>query len=253
MMKQTYDIQNVGSHNRFFVRGENKVATCVHNCGYGMGVKRFRSEMQLEGLQDAVDMADMIISTYRGSNPNIKRLWTEGQKAIEYMTNGAKYTFGGPNNDLFEADGSREFYGQVIPSVKLPNGTYIFYQNIRKQKAAPNEYGFEYEYVYERPNKRGQLGTYRVYGGMLIENLIQSLAFGVLKWQALRIVDHGIPVKLNVHDEWISVVPASQLKDAALIHAKCMREVPDYIPEGLLDCEVDVGKNYADTTTVEGL
>lgn len=79
----------------------------------------------------------------------------------------------------------------------------------------------------------------------------QSLSFAVLKWQAIEIAKAGIPVNLNVHDEWVSVVPKEKAGYAAAVHYKAMKSTPDYIPDGLLDCEVDVGLNYADLKTLD--
>ena len=79
----------------------------------------------------------------------------------------------------------------------------------------------------------------------------QALAFDILKWQAIEIAKAGVPVNLNVHDEWVSVVPRDQAPQAVVVHYTAMKSVPDYIPQGLLDCEVDVGLTYADLKTVD--
>lgn len=79
----------------------------------------------------------------------------------------------------------------------------------------------------------------------------QALAFVILKWQAIEIAKRGVPISLNVHDEWVSVVPRSMAAYAAKVHHDCMKATPPYIPDGLLDCEVDVGINYADLHTID--
>ena len=80
---------------------------------------------------------------------------------------------------------------------------------------------------------------------------MQALAFVILKWQATEIAKHGVSVNLNVHDEWASVVPREQVAQVAKIYYECMKATPPYIPDGLLDCEVDVGINYADLHTID--
>lgn len=222
----------------------------ILGAGYGMGVERFTKEMNLGGLTEAAEMAETIIATYRGANPNIKAFWATCQDALEVMLHGGAMWFGGPNNDLFYATGNTEFWGKVIPAIKLPDGGYIYYENLRKEETDESWTGWEYKYDQFKDYRHEPT---RVYGGKVAENLIQALAFSVLKFQALRMVDRGVPVHLNIHDEWASVVPKSQARDAAIAHALSMREVPDYIPVGLLDCEVDIGLNYADTKTVDGL
>ena len=79
----------------------------------------------------------------------------------------------------------------------------------------------------------------------------QALSFVILKYQAIEIAKAGVPVNLNVHDEWVSVVPRDQAPQAVAVHYKAMKSVPNYIPDGLLDCEVDVGINYADLHTID--
>lgn len=232
------------------IRQRNVGKETVLGAGYGMGVERFTKEMNLKGLTDAAEMADTIIATYRYSNPNIKAFWATCQDALAVMLSGGNMSFGGPNHDLFYATGNTEFWGKVIPAIRLPDGGYIFYENLRMEDSDESYTGWEYKYDQFKDYRHE---TTRVYGGKVAENLIQALAFSVLKYQALRIVDRGVPIHLNIHDEWASVVPKSQARDAAIAHALAMREVPDYIPVGLLDCEVDIGLNYADTKTVEGL
>jgi len=48
----------------------------------------------------------------------------------------------------------------------------------------------------------------------------------------------------------VSVVPRDQAPQMAVIMYKAMKSVPDYIPQGLLDCEVDVGYCYGDLNTL---
>lgn len=222
-------------------------------CGYGMGDAKFEGQLKLDGLTEAASNAKAIVQAYRRARPSIVRFWKTCSDVLDIMLAGGKISFGGPNNDLFLADGSSVFWGKRIPSVRLPNGTYIWYQNLRKvPRQEPAQFGDGMEFVYDQ-FKSNRFEVNRIYGGKLTENLIQALAFAVLKYQALQIVDMGVPVHMNVHDEWVSIVPKSMAYHAVAVHAKAMRTVPNYIPDGLLDMELDMGKNYADTTTIGGL
>ena len=222
-------------------------------CGYGMGDAKFEGQLKLDGLTEAASNAKAIVQAYRRARPSIVQFWKTCSDVLDIMLAGGKVSFGGPNNDLFVADGSSVFWGKRIPSVRLPNGTYIWYQNLRKvPRQEPAQFGDGMEFVYDQ-FKSNRFEVNRIYGGKLTENLIQALAFAVLKYQALQIVDMGVPVHMNVHDEWVSIVPKSMAHHAVAVHAKAMRTVPNYIPDGLLDMELDMGKNYADTTTIGGL
>ena len=246
MKQQTYDILNVGRNNRFFVRNKQGAPMCVHNCGYGMSANTFRYRMELTGNLEAAEMADAIVHAYRTKNNMIVAFWRTCNDVLEVMHAGGSMWFGGPNNDLFFADGASEFFGKKIPSIRLPNGTYIFYQNLRKEVGDDGKLNF----VYDQFKGRNWLPK-RIWGSSLVENICQALAFVILKYQAIEIAKAGVPVNLNVHDEWVSVVPRDQAPQAVAVHYKAMKSVPNYIPDGLLDCEVDVGINYADLHTID--
>ena len=246
MKRQTYDILNVGKNNRFFVRNKDGEPMCVHNCGYGMSANTFRNRMELTGNTEAVEMADDIVSAYRAKNNMIVAFWRECQRVLDVMYAGGSMWFGGANNDLFFADGSSEFHGVTIPSIRFPNGTYIWYQNLRKEAGDDGKVN----YVYDQFKGRNWLPK-RIWGSSLVENLCQALSFCVLKWQAIEMAKRGVPINLNVHDEWVSVVPRDLAVKSAVAMYECMKSVPDYIPQGLLDCELEVGRNYGDLNTLD--
>lgn len=213
--------------------------------GYGMSANTFRQRMILAGQAEAAQMADDLITAYRAKNYKIVQFWRECDRVLKVMYAGGSMWFGGANNNLFYADGSSEFHGVKIPSIRFPNGTYLFYQNLRLEVG---DNGRE-QFVYDQFKGRG-FQPNRVWGSLCDENLCQKLAFDILKWQAIEIAKRGVNINLNVHDEWVSVVSREQAPHAVTAHYECMRSVPDYIPQGLLDCEVDIGLNYGETKTI---
>ena len=387
-----HEAKVVGSKEGKKMRNLGKEAVLA--CGYGMSANTFRYRMELTGNLEAAEMADEIVQAYRTKNNMIVAFWRECQRVLDVMYAGGSMWFGGANNDLFFADGSSEFHGKKIPSIRFPNGTYIWYQNLRKEAGDDGKVN----YVYDQFKGRNWLPK-RIWGSSLTENLCiaedtlvltdsgwkkiqdittkdkvhdgiefvthgglvfksvkdcveidgvymtkdhevltddgwktaevhlsagatsqlsrfdfskvlrevqsqrhngtlsvitgsnnaptsgeaeckkavydilncgsrnrfvvkgdtapfvvhncQALAFDILKWQAIEIAKAGVPVNLNVHDEWVSVVPRDQAPQAVVVHYTAMKSVPDYIPQGLLDCEVDVGLTYADLKTVD--
>lgn len=213
--------------------------------GYGMSANTFGQRMILAGQAEAAQMADDLITAYRAKNYKIVQFWRECDRVLKVMYAGGSMWFGGANNNLFYADGSSEFHGVKIPSIRFPNGTYLFYQNLRLEVG---DNGRE-QFVYDQFKGRG-FQPNRVWGSLCDENLCQKLAFDILKWQAIEIAKRGVNINLNVHDEWVSVVPRQQAAYATTTHYECMRSVPDYIPQGLLDCEVDIGYSYGNTKTI---
>ena len=218
---------------------------CCLGLGYGASSAKFGNLLELQGLAEHKDKADELVQAYRTKNNMLVHAWKICGKVLDVMYAGGSMWFGGVNNDLFFADGSSVFHGEKIPSIRLPNGTYLFYQNLRKEAGDDGRVN----YVYDQFKGRNWLSK-RIFSSALFENLIQALSFCVLKWQAIEMAKQGVPINLNVHDEWVSVVPREQAPQAVVVMYKAMKSVPDYIPQGLLDCEVDVGWNYGTLHTI---
>ena len=224
----------------------NMGKSCILGMGYSMSAQKFSDTNKQQGVDIPLEQAQDLVNIYRTSYHMIPAFWRECNQVLDVLYAGGSMWFGGANNDLFFADGSSVFHGKKIPSIRLPNGTYLFYQNLRKE--AKNN--GQVSYVYDQFKGRNWLPKF-VFGGSLTENLTQALAFIILKYQAIEMAKQGVSINLNVHDEWVSVVPRDQAPQAVIVHYTAMKSVPDYIPQGLLDCEVDVGLNYADLKTVD--
>ena len=166
MNQETYDILNVGEQNRFFIRNSEGEPLCVHNCGYGAGAAKFADLMVQSGLADQADQAERLIATYRSANYMVKHFWGVCQQALETMAQGGTMRFGGADDNLFVASGATKFHGVTIPSIKLPNGTYIFYQNLRQEVDDKGKLN----YVYDQWKGRG-FEPKRIWGSALAENL----------------------------------------------------------------------------------
>ena len=213
--------------------------------GYGMSASTFRARMQLEKNSEAAEIADELIQAFRTKNNMISQFWKTCQRVLDVMYGGQQMWFGGKDDNLFFADGASRFNGTVIPSIKFPNGTCIWYQNLRKETDDTGKTN----YVFDKFEGSKSMAV-RVWGSKLCENLTQALSFAILKWQALQIAKAGVPINLNVHDEWVSVVPARYAAKAAVIHHRAMTTSPPWFPQGVLDCEVDVGLNYSQLKTI---
>lgn len=210
-------------------------------CGYGISARTFRERMLQDGNEEAAEMADVSVEAYKHKNNMVVRFWRTCERALQVMLVGGVMEFGGDDGRLFRADGSAEFHGKRIPVIEGPNGTRLYYENLRRIVDDQGRINYAYD-----QRRGGELTSKTIWGAMLAENCIQFLAFAVLKWQAVEIAKLGIPIHMNVHDEWVSVVPKEMAGKAAYAHWSCMRAAPSYIRQGLLDCDVSIGENYAD-------
>lgn len=225
------------------IKRRNMAKEVVLASGYSMSATTFATRMKQQGLYEVADMADQAISTFRTVNKHIVAFWRTCTKALQIMVNGGTMSFGGTNNNLFYADGSSEFWGKKIPSIRLPDGNYLCYPNLQNDGNS---------FVYEQ-TKRGVTMKQRTFGGSITENLCQAMSFSILKYQASLILQQGVPLHLNVHDEWVSVVHKDQAISSIVTMFKAMQTSPAYVPYGFLDCEIDVGVNYADMSDVTHL
>ena len=144
----------------------NMGKSCILGMGYSMSAQKFSDTNKQQGVDITLEQAQDLVNIYRSSYPMIPAFWRECNKVLDVLYAGGNMWFGGANNDLFFADGSSEFHGMQIPSIRLPNGTFLFYQNLRKEVKDNGQVG----YVYDQFKGRNWL-TKWVFGGSLTENL----------------------------------------------------------------------------------
>jgi DNA polymerase len=124
--------------------------------------------------------------------------------------------------------------------IRLPNGLYIKYPNLRKVE---NENGKQ-EYVYDTRKGKAIIPN-RIYGGKVVENVCQALARIIIGYQMLTIAKK-YKVVMTVHDAIAIVAPEAEKETAQEFVEMCMRLRPDWALELPLDCESGVGVSYGD-------
>lgn len=244
-MEEVYDIRNAGPNHRFVVRSKVGWLWC-HNCGYGVGWKKFSDTLLRQGIKLDNDldkhreMARHAHAVYRMVHPNIVMLWDRCQNVIEAMAMGISGSFAGPADCTIEF-GPMPMPGidTLVPSLRLPSGCMLRYPNLRAQ----NTGGKRPEYFFDRVKGKGVIPC-KVYGGSLTENICQALAFQLLIWQGCRMADAGIHLHGNIHDSFASVVPEDKAEETAAIMEKCMSEVPDWLPGFPVACEAEIGDDF---------
>lgn len=210
--------------------------TCILGLGYGMGPDKFQGTLKIGQGGISVEMesgeAKQTVNTYRTKYAMIAALWKDAHKALEKMAQGFDTTFGVGIELQCTAEG-----------IHLPNGTMVRYPNLRKSGD-----GFEYD---------GRYGAVKIYGGKVVENVVQALARIVVFDQMAKIdiemrkndnpsADCRYKVALTVHDEVVAVVPRSAAQWALEFMTATMSVPPKWCSTLPVSCEGDIGKNYAD-------
>lgn len=186
--------------------------TVILGCGYGMGEVKFDATCRFSS--PPVDLAatgltaGQCVTTYRAAYPEIPRLWRRLQSAA------------------FRAVSSREPYresrcwfaierqfGCDWLCIELPSRRTLRYRNPRIKKMWPRWQGAK-EMV-DTLLHDGRFEDQILYGGLLLENIVQGFCRDFLVDAMCRLEAAGHPVVLHVHDELVT--EGSDLEEGAVI------------------------------------
>ena len=207
--------------------------TAILGLGYGLGWPKFQKTVKLQSREqvgEVIDLSDVeatrIIELYRNSYKQIPNMWDKLRNLIPMMA----------------LDGmTPQLVSPVIVEanrIRLPSGLYLYYDGLH------NDAG-NWIFTYGGKIKR-------LYGGALLENIIQSLA-------RIQVMDAGVRVRrrlakagldinlaMQVHDELVYVVPDEH---AQMVLAMAIEEIsrpPSWGIDIPLAAEGGIGDNYGD-------
>jgi DNA polymerase len=204
--------------------------TCILGLGYGTGALKLQHTLKTSppGAIVSEDEAKEFVKTYRDANYKIIELWREGDKVIKDLAN-------------WDKDIKPYYYGEhkclkvTKEGIVLPNGLMIRYPDL---KLNTEESKSQYEY-------KSRKGPVSIWGGSLVENVVQALARIVVGEQMLQI-NQRYRVALTVHDAAVCVVPAEELDEALAYVVERMSEAPDWARGLPVACEAHYGESYGD-------
>lgn len=227
----TYDLAYAGPNNRFTIWTDSG-PVIAHNCGYGMGAAKFQAQLKNFGVYLEEEECQRIIDVYRDTYPEIPALWRAANKALKTMMDDKVDELGRSGILTVEGD----------TGIRLPNGLYIKYPNLRVQKAEEED-GYD-ETVYDTRKGRAIIPN-RIYGGKVIENVCQALARIVIGEQLLRVAKK-YKVVMTVHDAIGCIVPEDEVEEAMHHVEEIMKVRPAWAPDLPLDCEGGYGNSYGE-------
>ncbi len=204
--------------------------TCVLGLGYGTGWKKLQHT--LETQPPGAKLPDMecqnLVRIYREINHKVIDLWAECDRAISdiasWQDGKTPYYIGKHNVLKVTKEG-----------IQLPNGLYLYYPDLEKDVSGPRS-----EFVYK--SRRGKV---TVWGGSIVENVVQALARIVIGEQMIAINNKYKPI-LTVHDAIVCVAPEEE-KDMALeFMMKEMSIPPKWGKDLPITCEGGYADNYGE-------
>lgn len=203
--------------------------TCILGLGYGTGALKLQHTLATTppGAKLEEEECKRIVSVYRSKNHRIIELWEDADRMLSAMMEGnikKPLPFGLHECVYYDNEG-----------VILPNGLRIRYPNLRRAEKDGKS-----QIVYD--SRRGEVS---IWGGAVVENVVQALARIIVGTQMIQIND-TYKVVLTVHDAAVIVVPDDEVGKATSLITEIMSTPPEWA-EGLpVACEAKVGATYGD-------
>lgn len=219
--------------------------TCILGLGYGMGAAKFRDTLALGmgGIKVEIteDEAQRIVRLYRDRNYRIAGLWDTCSGALQYIVGGLEF----------------HIAPLVLPSlmatkdgIRLPNGLSIRYPALQR---FTNGYAYASDVRQMREAVKARVTgeepdpsrMTRIYGGKVVENIVQAVARIVVTDQMVTI-GRKYKVVLQVHDEVVICCDEDEAEEAKAFVMGVMSTPPAWAAGLPVACEADVGKSYGD-------
>lgn len=205
--------------------------TGILGLGYGVGWVKFQKTVKLQSKAQTgqqIELTDVeaqgVVSTYRRINSAVPMTWRALDRAIGILS-------GGSTSEYFL--GPCKF---VQGKIELPSGLHLHYNDLVRDAD-----GWNFTFGGMRKN---------LYGGKLLENIVQALARICVMDAAVHIErkfsTFGVELAGQAHDELIYVIPDDLVDVCKAIAMEEMRRRPLWALDLPLDAEVGVGQSYGE-------
>ena len=204
--------------------------TCTLGLGYGTGWSKLQHTLKTSppGAVLSDDECQRLVRVYRDVNNKVIDLWRESDEALRNMSawkDNMKPYYLGNHEALLVAE----------RGIKLPNGLYIQYPGLTWDTSEAKS-----KYIYK--SRRGFIS---IWGGSVVENVVQALARIIVGEQMLKIHEKYRPA-LTVHDAVVCVVPEAEIDEAMRFIIDIMSTPPEWAKGLPVACEAHHGVSYGD-------
>ena len=204
--------------------------TCTLGLGYGTGWSKLQHTLKTQppGADLPDEDCQNLVKVYRRVNDKVIKLWADCDRALADMANWDEtmepYYLGNHDCLLVTKEG-----------IKLPNELYIHYPELKKEKIDGKD-----KFMY-----KSRKGYISLWGGSVVENVVQALARIVVGEQMIKINEYYKPV-LTVHDAIVCVVKKDDTDNAMKIITGIMSTPPSWGLNLPITCEAKFGQSYGD-------
>lgn len=204
--------------------------TCTLGLGYGTGWAKLQHTLKTSppGADLPDDECQRLVKVYRDFNYKVIELWKEADDALRDMASwpsGKKPYYLGKHECLL-----------ITPEgIKLPNGLYIRYPELKWDTS-----DIKSKFTYK--SRKGRIS---IWGGSVVENVIQALARIIVGEQMIKIGEKYRPA-LTVHDAAVIVAPKAEAEQAMEYVMSVMNTPPVWGTSLPVACEAGMGETYGD-------
>ena len=210
-------------------------------CGFGMGATKLQINAKKPPYEIDVSatVAEKIVQIYRETHPLVVKLWYNVDRAFKYVT---KYPL--EKFTLPVGTDSQLVFTNVdgIVCIRLPSSRVLYYPKVKMRVENSRE---ELVQLNATDNRK----SVRLWGGYLVENIVQSVARDILALAILETDKYGAAigqrVALTVHDEIVSVAPKVNAAMALEIQLAALRNRPAWAKSLPLDAEGTISERYS--------
>lgn len=204
--------------------------TCILGLGYGTGAKKLQHTLKTQppGAVVELDEAKHMVNIYRDENHKITDLWSECDGVLSDI---ALWTIGKEPYHI----GVQKCVMATPDGIRLPSGFYIRYPEL-KLDTSENQSRMIY---------KSRKGPVNVWGGGVVENIVQGLARCIVAEQMLMIGARYRP-SLTVHDSVVCIAPEDEAEEAIKFIVQCMNTQPEWAHGLPITCEATFGKSYGE-------
>lgn len=201
--------------------------TCVLGLGYGTGAKKLQHTLKTQPPGADLPEAECkrIVDLYRQTNYKIPALWHECDLALNHLISWPKGT-------KEYALGQHKCLWITEQGIRLPNGLHIRYPKLRKEND---------RFIYT-----SRKGVVNIWGGAMVENVVQALARIIVGEQMLEIRKQGYRPVLTVHDAAVIVAHKNDMEQAVATITTVMSTPPAWATGLPVACEAKYGESYGD-------
>lgn len=215
--------------------------TCILGLGYGMGPPKFRLTLEsgIAGQKMVLPEEEYprIVRLYRTRYHMISSLWEECDHMLRVMAAGGSGML-------------RDFLPYDVSGIHLPNGMRLRFTALTQREG-------KFYYIKDQQSYRrlqqcikdgsptDNVGWTSIYGGKVVENIVQTLARIVVFDQLVQISRH-YPMVFQVHDENAAVVDETKIAEAKHVVESIMSAPPVWAPDLPVACESAFAANFGD-------